>query len=466
MLRLYQQKLKLDIYEALQTSRRVLAQLPTGGGKTHVITSIIDDYVIAKDRVIVLVHRRELISQVADKLRHHGERVQEVTAGTTLKTDVDIYVCMVQTVARRRIPNVKLVIIDEAHHATAGQYRSVIDALPQATVIGFTATPCRMDGRGLGDLFDVLITGASVRQLITDGYLVPARIFCVDLPDDALQRMQISGGDYKLNELSVYMDKSVIYGDLVATYTRLAPATKCLVYASSVELSRRYAKEYADAGIAAAHIDGETNPFERRVIIERFRSGEIRVLTNCSIVTEGFDVPDCETIQLVRPTRSLSLYLQMIGRGMRATEGKSEMIILDHAAAVYRHGFPQTERAWTLAGRQQRRQEATPMINKITIDGLEPAPRNAARHLSAWQLTEMSEEEINAARVVPDVDIHLQELCAKVEERSLKNNNGQLNYYWAYKRWRSALTRKPTIAELKWFAKKAQYHHRWVTHQL
>lgn len=469
----YQRSLKNLVYQGLQVHRSVLAQLPTGGGKTHVIASVIEDALHHDRRVAVLVHRVELVEQVLNKITNYcnpddtHNLIQAVTAGSTPDPRASVYIAMVQTMARREMPDVDIIIIDEAHHATAAQYRSVIAQRPEAKVLGFTATPCRLDGQGLAAMFDALVVGASMRDLITEGYLVDSEVFSIPLKDDSLMKIKTTAGDYNRQQLAEYVDRNIIHGDIVDSYNRCARGRKAIVYGASVDLSRRYAKEYCAAGIAAAHIDGGTPAYERARIVDAFRDGSINIITNCEIITEGFDVPDCEVIQLVRPTKSLSLYLQMVGRGMRAAENKKMMTIIDHVGNVLRHGFPDEDHAWTLAGKIKRPAPQI-AIEDVDLSGLE-ANNGGPRRMShiMQRLRKYTREELAEMRAVAKghVDAYLLELVEEAETEASLYSLPKVHYGSVYQRWRASLKRRPTREELKWFAKRAGYHHRWVLHQ-
>lgn len=448
-LRPYQHDLKARLYESLRTHHRTLAQLPTGGGKSVIIESIVADATQARKAVVIVAHRIELVEQLAERLARFRPCV--VSRGSHPDPNATLYVAMIQTLARRDVPLANLLIIDEAHHAIAAQYTSVIDQIPK--VAGFTATPERLDGRGLGDVFTDLVCGPSVTELISEGHLVNATVYANPLI--GLDTIKSCAGDFNKGQLATFMEKSIVRGDLVTTYQRYCPGTKCIVYAASVELSRQYASEYNAAGIAAAHIDGETHPTDRANAIDAFRNGRLTVLTNCALITEGFDVPDCGAVQLVRPTKSLALYLQMVGRALRPADGKDNAIILDHGENVMRHGFPDDPREWELTTTKRRKR--TVLIEARQID-LPSVPRNGIEH----------DRTVELVRVTPSDPLppDLKDLISEVEANNYKNSRGKTDYYWAYRRWRDTIKRKPTPIELKAFAKRAGYNHQWVKHQL
>lgn len=360
---------------------------------------------------------------------------------------------MVQTLSRQTAPLCNLVIIDEAHHAVASQYRAITDQLPHARVIGFTATPQRLDGKGLADSFDDLVCGPSVAELMADGWLSPYTVYSTPL--DGLDEVKVTAGDYNKKQAATLMERSVIRGDITRHYHALAEGRQGIVFASSVALSEKYAAEYTEAGIPAAHLDGMTDRRTRERTIAAFRAGDIRILTNCSLITEGFDVPACDMVQLVRPTRSLAMYLQMVGRALRPSDRPA--VILDHAECVLRNGFPDDDREWALKPTRKRKPR-TVEIESVDI-GLPGTPRGGIQHDRTVQLVRVTPEP------PPDpLPAELRSLVDIVESRGYTNSRGKPDYYWAYKRWLDA-GNKPTTEQLKAFAKVAGYHHMWVKHQ-
>lgn len=440
-LRPYQHTAKAAIYAALRDHDRVLLQLPTGGGKTVIIAAICADAVTHGRAVVIAVHRRELVEQTVEKLHAVGIRPALITADAPTRHS-DVYVAMIQTLARRRPPRAHLCIIDEAHHATASTYEC---ALEYPKVIGVTATPCRLDGKGLADVFQHLVLGPTVKDLIAQGHLCAADVYSTALPDTT--ELRTTAGDYNRNQLAAFMERSVLHGDLVSTYNSITPGAKCLVYAASVDLAQRYCDEYRRAGIPAACIDGSMPSSERARIIDAYRQGRVQVLTNYAIVTEGFDVPDTEVVQLVRPTKSLSLYLQMVGRALRPAPGKTRAIILDHGQCVKRHGFPDDDREWSL--NPSRKRIKLPPLVEVDID-LPDRERRPPEHLHAVQLQRVTPPP-------PTLD-EIDRLIQHQERNGFKKG-------WVLHQWRK---RHPnaTREQLKHFAKKMGYHHKWVDHQI
>lgn len=361
-LRPYQTQVISEVRDALVTYRRVMVQLPTGGGKTVIFTSLIQEFVSKGMRVMVLVHRKELILQAASKLRHLGIDFSIIQADYTSDYRKSVQLASVQTLTRRKHPDmIDVLITDEAHHASADSYRKIYEYYPDAISLGFTATPVRADGTGLNDLFDYLVTGPQVQDLINDGYLSEPKVFASPF-NISLEEVRITRGDYDVNELAQKIDTKVLIGSLVQEWKQRAFNKLTLVFALNVAHSMHIVDMYNQSGIRAQHIDGNTPAEIRDEIFRKFSNREITVLSNVGIATEGTDIPAIECVQLARPTKSQSLYLQMVGRALRIFEGKDHAIILDHAHCVFEHGFPQRRRLWTLDGKQKRNRDNSLMF--------------------------------------------------------------------------------------------------------
>lgn len=349
-LRDYQRELIHKIFlEWKYGNRRVLAQSPTGSGKTVLFSDIANKALAKGHRVLVVAHREELITQSRDKLQSiTGQPVGIIKAGYKPDPLYSIQVASIQTLARRdNWPEAKLVIIDEAHHSAADTYRRLFDYYSESYFLGVTATPIRADGIGFDDIYDCLVTGWSSRRLTEAGHLCPFRLFA---PKNRIRvsGVKVVGGEYDQRQLAQLVNTKLTAGDVVEGWQDYCNGKKTVVFCVSVEHSRNVAQGYQDAGIPAEHLDGETPIEERRAILNRFRTGETLILTNCGIVTEGFDLPDIEAVQILRPTRSLALHLQMLGRGLRPSAGKEHLLILDHTENFIFHGLADEEHNWSL----------------------------------------------------------------------------------------------------------------------
>lgn len=336
----YQQKIVEEVREAYREGLKAPCVVsPCGSGKSVVIARIAKQATDKGNRVLFLVHRKELKDQITATFERSGVDMDLATVG------------MVQTVVRRldKTPPPALIITDENHHALAKTYRKIYDFYEDVPRLGFTATPIRLNGAGLGEVNDKLIMGPSVEWLIKNNYLSPYRYFAP--PSVDLSHLKKRRGEFTSKSIddAIKQDARVIYGDAVKHYKRLADGEQAICYCHSVEASLAAKAAFNAAGIPAAHIDAKTAKAVRDQIIADFRDQKIRVLCNVDLIGEGFDVPDCSTVIMLRPTASLSLFIQQSMRGMRYRPGKVSKII-DHVGNVERHGFPDTDRVWSLKG--------------------------------------------------------------------------------------------------------------------
>jgi DNA repair protein RadD len=335
--------------------RRPLIAMATGAGKTVVIAVVINDWVQRGARVLFLAHRHELITQASAKLLAAGVHDHAILkAGFPPRLMAPLQVGSVQTIHARAFRTKKielgafdLVVIDEAHHARARTYQQIVDAFPNAVIIGLTATPCRGDGLGLGNIFNALIEGPSVEELIREGRLVGTRVFAPVRPDvaDGIKTQQ---GDYVVGQLASRMNTDALVGDIILHWHRHGADRRTVCFAVDVKHSLHIRDEFRRAGVLAEHIDGTTPLEERTAILAKLSAGEIGVVSNCMVLTEGWDQPAVSCLVLARPTRQLGLFRQMVGRVLRPAPGKDVAIILDHSGATFRHGFAEDPIAWTL----------------------------------------------------------------------------------------------------------------------
>lgn len=325
---------------------------PCGAGKSVIISDIARLTTDKGNRVLFLVHRRELIDQIR---------------GTFEKNNVDMNLVefgMVQTIVRRLEKTVKpsLIITDENHHSKAASYRKIYNYFSDVLKLGFTATPIRLNGSGLGDINDILIEEVDAKWLIENGFLAPYKYYAPKLIDTETLKLN-SMKEFSSTSVDAAIKQNKIYGDVIKHYQELASGEQAIVYSHSVEASKEVASEFSDVGYKAAHIDGKTPKLERDEIINKFRDREIQILTNVDIIGEGFDVPDCSTVIMLRPTQSLSLFIQQSMRGMRYRPGKTS-IIIDHVDNVRRHGLPDMKRVWSLEGSRKTTSELTIKIRE------------------------------------------------------------------------------------------------------
>jgi len=347
-LRSYQQRAIDDLRQAYRSSARApLLCLPTGGGKTIIFTAIANSAAARGRRVLILVHRRELLRQASAKLTAADLDHGLIAAGIE-PSEAPVQVASVQTIARRlsRIDwHPDLIIIDEAHHATAGQWEHTLQHWPSAYRLGVTATPCRLDGRGLSSAFDHLVLGPSMADLITAGYLTSARIYAPPQVAD-LSGIRTRAGDYANDQAAAAMDRPTVTGDAIAHYQRLATGQQAIAFCCNIAHAESVCAAFLAAGIRAVVLLGTTT--DRDQVVADFGAGLVQILVTVDVVSEGFDVPAASCAILLRPTKSLGLYLQQVGRVLRPAVDKQLAIILDHVGNVTRHGFPDDHRDWTL----------------------------------------------------------------------------------------------------------------------
>ncbi len=341
----YQQSLIDEVKTELRKGiKSVCIVIGCGGGKSVIAGNIAKSATDKGNRVLFLVHRRELCEQISQ---------------TFSLCRVDMRLCtigMVQTLTRKidAIQEPKLIIVDETHHVLSKSYTKIIEHFPNAILLGFTATPTRLNEGGLGKVFKSLVKGVSTRWLIDNNYLADYRYFSARLVETS--GFHVKNGEYDQLEVADAMESGVIYGETVKNYLNIANGKKAIVYCASIKSSIDTADEFNSQGISAAHVDGKTPICERNNIMIKFRKGIIKVLCNVGLFDEGVDVPDCDCTILLRPTKSLTLYIQQAMRSMRYMEGKTA-IIIDHVGNVFNHGLPDADREWTLESRKKKNEE-------------------------------------------------------------------------------------------------------------
>ncbi len=348
--------------EIAEGRRKVLLVAPTAAGKTVIAGAIVRAAADRGDRVLFLDHRRELTAQTSRRFYDAGIDAGIIQAGFPARPGEPVQIASVATLHARLVrsrtierPPADLVIIDEAHHVRARMYRMILERYPGAVLIGMTATPCRGDGRGLGNVFDVLVECPSVAELTAATWLVPALVYAPVRPD--LSGLRVARGDYVESELATRVDTRNLVGDIVEHWHRLAERRRTIVFAAGVRHSVHIRDEFRRSGVVAEHIDGSTPTDERDSILERLCEGSVDLITNAMVLVEGWDQPAVAALVLARPTKSLGVYRQMVGRVLRPSPGKTDAIILDHAGAVYQHGLPDEPIKWALAA--DRRAENT-----------------------------------------------------------------------------------------------------------
>jgi DNA repair protein RadD len=353
VLRPYQVEDVAEIRAAFTQCRRVLFVLPTGGGKTVCFAFIVANAAAKGNRVLILAHRQEIVDQISLALFAQGVPHGRIQPGHA-PTDDLVQVGMVQTVAHRldAIQAPALLVLDECHHAVAGTWARITAAWPNAKVLGVSATPERLDGLGLREAFDQLVIGPDVRELTDAGYLAAFRYLAPKTAID-MSGVRSLGGDFNTSDLEQAVDQVGITGDVVAHYQKHLAGRTAIAFCVTVKHAEHVAQRFRDAGIPSASIDGTMSAGQRHSLVDHLRTGEIRVLTSCEIISEGFDAPAVGGAILLRPTQSFALFRQQVGRALRPKPDGSAAIICDHVGNVHRHGLPDAPHTWSLDSKKR-----------------------------------------------------------------------------------------------------------------
>lgn len=363
-LRDYQQLAKEEIFSKWNRIDNILYQMPTGTGKTRLFTSIIRDISIwglrhnINYRILIIAHRSELIEQSSRSLDKY--RIKHGVLAGTMKDKRDltqaIQVASIQTITHPAnqclIDDLKFdfIIIDEAHHAVANSYQKLWEYCPDAKKLGVTATPWRMNNSGFAQIFDAYIPSMSIKDFIQKGWLATYQYYSIPTSSELVKSIESIRefdieGDYKNSALVEVCDTSKIRAQLYDSYEKNVLGKKGIIYSISREHSEHICLQYRSRGVAIENIDSKTPAKVREKVIQAFRNGEIDIIVNVDIFSEGFDCPDIEFIQLARPTKSLVKYIQQVGRGLRKN-GDKKCIILDNVGMYSRFGLPDEERDW------------------------------------------------------------------------------------------------------------------------
>lgn len=388
-LREYQQKGFEDIIGIWnKETSPIMFVLATGGGKTVTFVHVIKHYLTQNANVMLIAHREELITQSHKTLAKNGIQAGIIKADFPQRFEFNTQVCSIQTLSRRTgYPDPDVIIIDEGHHVTLeNEYGKLLNKFPNAKILVVTATPYRMDGKGFLEIVKnketKLIINRTAKQLIDDGWLVPFRYFIASLPN--LDNVRIVRGDYADDD--AYEAMKLV--PVVQSYLKHAKGLRGICYAVNVKHSKEICVDYKRAGVRAEHLDAQTPKEERERILQSFRDGELDVVVNVGILTEGTDFPDCQFVQLARPTKSLSMCRQMVGRATRpcintnvlpdsesrrtaiATSEKPYGLILDNAKCWEEHGFPDEEIDWMpyFIGKKQKKVKDLGFIDIYVIE--------------------------------------------------------------------------------------------------
>lgn len=360
-LRDYQLSAVDRLRESIKRHHKSILVASTGAGKTRIAIRIMQGAVEQGHRTWFIVHRRELCHQTSralwDAKLEHGMILPNKGRSPMLAQVGTVITAANRIEAMPVEQRPKVIIFDECHRSVSESYQRIVEACPDAYIIGLTATPERTDGRGLGELYADMVQVQDMAWLIREGYLSPYRLIApVEGPD--LSGVKTKAGDYDTKQAEQVMDRPTITGDAIRAYRQYVDGKRCMVFCVSIAHSEHTCEQYNAAGIPAEHIDGTHTDTEREAALTRFREGKTLVLCSVALAIEGLDIAAVEAVQQLRPTQSVIVYLQLIGRGLRVEPGKKELVILDQVNNWKRHGLPDDLREWSLDGRKKRKRAA------------------------------------------------------------------------------------------------------------
>ncbi|MCW8918950.1 MAG: DEAD/DEAH box helicase [Gammaproteobacteria bacterium] len=420
---------------------KLLYVLPTGGGKTFVFCYIANQAVARGNNVLILVHRKELLLQASRSLSELGVKHGLIAPGHT-PTKHPVQVASVQTIVRR-MHHMKwppgLIVVDEAHHLTAGSlWGKVIEYYDGVPVLGVTATPERLDGQGLGDhaggFFQEMVLGPTIGELIEMGNLVRPVVYSSPIEVDLTGVRKTAGGDYNAKQLGGAVDKPRITGSAVDHYRKYLGGAPAIAFCASVAHAEHVAAQFRAAGYQAVSLDGNVPDGERKRRIADLGTGRLNLITSCDIISEGTDIPIVAGAILLRPTASLSLYLQQVGRALRPYNGKKEAIILDHVGNsgsmengvfVPKHGLPDEDRDWSIDGRAKGKR-AKDDDQQINVRQCEQCYRV---HKPAPCCPHCGYSYPVQAREIEEVDGQLEQITPEMVKRERKKEQGKAKSY-------------------------------------
>ena len=404
--------------------KKIILALPTGAGKSHIAGQIIKNIVSKGNKVLWIVHRRGLVFQMRDVLKDFFDiDAGIIMSGVESETSKPVQLCTIQSYSRRLEldapswnrfyihPNV--VIVDECHRSISKSYKSLLKLYSDKIIIGFTATPARADGRGMGELYEEIIDIASIKDLTDQGYLCPVRYFVPARID--LDGVKIVMGDYQIKELAEKTIKKKLIGDIVDNWLRCAQNRKTIVFCVNVKHSIAICEEFNQRGIPAEHLDAHSTDEERDAVFKRMEGGAITVICNVALYQEGLDVPSVSCIVMARPTKSMGLYRQCVGRGLRIEDGKDDCIVMDHGNVIEEHGLLEWPVTWTLDGKKKAwskpRRETVQKLVKCAACGLVFMGRNTC--------PDCGTKVKSFAQKIETIDAELEEIDAKKEKGSM-----------------------------------------------
>lgn len=442
--------------DRLTCRNKILCQLPTGGGKTIVLSSIVLEATKKGLKCLVLAHREELINQAVEKLEAvTDEPVGVIKSGVVPNYELDVQVGSVQSMGRRlaKCPEFDLIVIDEAHHTTSASYITILNRYPNAKVLGVTATPIRLDGKGFRGIFDELICGVTVTDLIETGSLSSYKYYAGS-KSMSVKDVGKQSGDYKVAAVEAANPVDLVANQVIEAYQKHLNGKQAVVFAVSVAHSIAITEYLRVAGIRAHHLDGMTDSAERKSAMDLFRNKEIQILSNCALFDEGLDIPSLEGVILARPTASLSRYLQMVGRGLRVCEGKERAVIVDLADNYDRLGMPDDERVWTLDGIEK------PQKAKSIKKRRNPETGEVGDVEIVDTGTEFIEIAGRSTILTPELQYWINTCDKIIQERELKERKAA---WCAYRLLESKS--QPPMDAWRYLGKKLGYHGGWAKYK-
>jgi DNA repair protein RadD len=350
ILRGYQEQYIQQARAAIAQYKKILLVAPTGAGKTAIIVEIIKNTITKNKTIFFFVHDKYLLGQTAEKLKSAKIDFGYIAAGFEQKNKT-VMLCMIQSFNRRStdIKKADLVIIDEAHRTASNTYKTI--AKDSKYLVGLTATPARTDGQPLGDIYKKIVEVISISELIKQGFLCDYDLYAADICTD-FDDIKTKNKDYDSEGLEEKINTTTITGDAIKHYKKLSENKRCVVLCVNIKHARAVAEMYKAAGIPAYSITSEENFSYRKTVIDKFKAGEIKIITAVNLLVEGVDIPEIECVQWLRPTKSLIIYMQGNGRGLRTASNKERLIILDHVGNMRRFGMPCDHREWSLTDKQ------------------------------------------------------------------------------------------------------------------
>lgn len=462
MLRDYQEKLVKGLRSSLKLNNKILAVLPTGGGKTYTFSYIVKRAWEKGVKVCILTDRIELLTQASGALSDFGITPIKIMAGKAPNLNNSLYVAMSETLKRRCpsdeykdfVGSVQLWIIDEAHKRSFTKLFDYIN--PKAKVIGFTATPDRIGKKDqLHENYKDIVKGVEIKYLIDKGWLSVPKYY--NVPAD-LNGVKTVSGDYDRNEVASRFSTSKLYAGVLDNWKTLVPNTKTLIFSSNVESSLEISREFSENGIECRHLDA-TMKSERKSTLEWFKNTPNGVLSNVGILTTGFDDPSVETIILYRATKSLSLYLQMVGRGSRVTDTKNKFNVLDFGNNIVTHGFWHEEREWDLDPKVMASKNAGTAVLK-NCKGCEAfiaASAVTCKFCGHVDKKEKKKQEIVRLQLLDPKELMKEALAGTLEDKVKLCKQKLVKTSWVLHQLR-------TYSDVLKFLKLMGYHHKWLEH--